>query len=504
MSKIGESYSVGYEEDWLRVTNDPLELTGDLLEESQNFLELLFKKIGISEKPVTAIVYFRERLSLTLNKSIKKKNKTEIISTKVIYFKDDGKVYQQIDQRPIPPIDFIDSKDREKLIGELGKNYIDKLTFLSKANNYLFLIDFQYGDVIGSRKKAPWGLTDGLVTIFGVAKDIKNEIKNYTFLIEVLRLFTKDIHIHKLTSELIDDLLVKAGKITLNDKIYKSFMNDIGKNEGFNLFELMHNISLLKYESSENHGNILFCSCDIELEDKLILSKPISLIEYSSVTAIRKLLEISSGNVSLLCDGEFIYGIGKRTMEKNLPKKTFRIEFKGQGEWDVVTSKDKKVMSVANKVPSMPKTPVKEPEFAKKFELTFNSSEYENTWKFINSAKNQPHGTMVVITKSAKGEAERLCNQSFLINKKSEIQDSIIKGITAIDGAILLDETGVCYAIGVILDGIANEYIGTISRGARYNSALRYLNYCKGKDIPCLIVIVSEDKNIDIKTVHDL
>ncbi|KQL33536.1 hypothetical protein AN960_20910 [Bacillus sp. FJAT-25509] len=55
-----------------------------------------------------------------------------------------------------------------------------------------------------------------------------------------------------------------------------------------------------------------------------------------------------------------------------------------------------------------------------------------------------------------------------------------------------------------ILDGIANENIGTISRGARYNSALRYLNYSKNKNIPCLIVIVSEDKYIDIKTVYDL
>ncbi|MEH7856344.1 hypothetical protein V7652_28370, partial [Bacillus thuringiensis] len=297
---------------------------------------------------------------------------------------------------------------------------------------------------------------------------------------------------------------LKAGITALNDKIYKSFLVSLEEKESVNLYNLMHNISLLKYESSENRGNILFCPRDIELESKLILTKPIPLTEYSSITAIRKLLEISGGDVSLLCDGNFVFGIGKRNAIQDLPLKSFIIDFKGQGEWDVVTAKNQKVMSVVYRVPSMPKVAVKEPEFAKQFEKTFESSEYHNVWRLINLAKNQSHGTMVVITKEAEREAERLCNQSFLINKITDLQDGIIKGITAIDGAVLLDDNGACYAIGVILDGIANEKIGTISRGARYNSALRYLNYCKENSIPCLIVIVSEDKYIDIKTVHDL
>lgn len=41
-----------------------------------------------------------------------------------------------------------------------------------------------------------------------------------------------------------------------------------------------------------------------------------------------------------------------------------------------------------------------------------------------------------------------------------------------------------------------------MSRGARYNSALKYLNASKGKR-KCLIVIISEDGMIDIKTEED-
>ncbi|TVX83307.1 hypothetical protein FQP34_07055 [Peribacillus simplex] len=488
---------------WWSVSHDPLELNGDLLRESQDFLDLLFKKIGISEKPMAAIVYLRERLFVNSSTN-EMESKLFIFSTKVICQKD-GEVCQQIDETIIPTS--TDRKVRKKFTEELAKNYIDELTFLSKANHYLFSIDYQYKEVIGGTKTSPFGLSDGLVTIFGVGKDIKKEFKkekiNYTFLIEILRLFTKNMYIDKYTSELIDDLLEKAGKTALNDKIYNGFMNDMDKKEGINLFELMHNISLIKYESNENRGNILFCSRDAKLENKLILSKPIPLIEYSSAIAIRKLLEISGGDVSLLCDGEYIFGIGQKNVGQDLPKKSFKIIFNGQGKWDVVTSKNQKVMSVAYKVPSLPKTPVEEPEFAKKFKETFDSLEYKNVWGFIELAKKQPHGTMVVVTKEAEKEADRLSNQSFLIKKTNEFEDGIVNGITSIDGAVLLDHTGVCYAIGVILDGIANKKIGTISRGARYNSALRYLNYCSEEKIPCLIVIVSEDKYINIKTIHD-
>ncbi|MCU5303195.1 hypothetical protein OCE40_15010 [Bacillus toyonensis] len=166
-----------------------------------------------------------------------------------------------------------------------------------------------------------YGLDDGLVTTFGVAKDIKREMKNYTFLIEIFKLITKKSFSDKFKVKHIDELLVKAGITVLNDKIYKRFLNDIDKNESINLFDLMHNISLLKYESSEKRGNILFCSPDIELPNKLILLKPIPLTEYGSEPAVRKILEISSGDVSFLCDGEFIFGIGKRNVMQNSSKK---------------------------------------------------------------------------------------------------------------------------------------------------------------------------------------
>jgi len=66
--------------------------------------------------------------------------------------------------------------------------------------------------------------------------------------------------------------------------------------------------------------------------------------------------------------------------------------------------------------------------------------------------------------------------------------------ITAIDGAVLIDPGNRCHAIGAILDGLASE-AGDPSRGARYNSALRYV---AASLHACLAIVVSEDGMIDV------
>ena len=66
--------------------------------------------------------------------------------------------------------------------------------------------------------------------------------------------------------------------------------------------------------------------------------------------------------------------------------------------------------------------------------------------------------------------------------------------MTAIDGAVLLGPDGVCHAIGVILDGLAGDR-GDPERGARFNSAVRYVD---SRQEVCLAIVVSEDKTLDV------
>ena len=64
--------------------------------------------------------------------------------------------------------------------------------------------------------------------------------------------------------------------------------------------------------------------------------------------------------------------------------------------------------------------------------------------------------------------------------------------ITSIDGAVICDTDGICYSIGMILDGTKSEKTD-MSRGARYNSAIRYIEKQKKSEKRTFVVIVSED-----------
>src|SRR5438093_663242 len=61
--------------------------------------------------------------------------------------------------------------------------------------------------------------------------------------------------------------------------------------------------------------------------------------------------------------------------------------------------------------------------------------------------------------------------------------------------SLKIDHDGKCHGIGVILDGLAGDGENP-ARGARYNSAVRYLR----RNPDSLIVVVSEDRTVDTIT----
>jgi hypothetical protein len=75
------------------------------------------------------------------------------------------------------------------------------------------------------------------------------------------------------------------------------------------LFEACNTISSLRYEGSESIGVMLLSrKGHPNIEVALSLSVPVRMCDYS---AVRKLLEMTSNEVSLLSDSGYIYGLGK-------------------------------------------------------------------------------------------------------------------------------------------------------------------------------------------------
>ena len=119
-------------------------------------------------------------------------------------------------------------------------------------------------------------------------------------------------------------------------------------------------------------------------------------------------------------------------------------------------------------------------------------------YPYVGTAKRQKHGTTIIISDHAEEESIRLSRLNRAIKVSTELNNNeAINSVTAIDGVVLLDPFGKCFAIGAILDGEARKP-GNSARGARYNSAVTYIDYWGKKGYKAIAVIISVDNSIDV------
>jgi len=259
-----------------------------------------------------------------------------------------------------------------------------------------------------------------------------------------------------------------------------------------NIFNTINLISSLHYEGSEANGKIFFSSItDGHSNIPIRFNKSIFLNNYKLV---RKILEICGNDLYCICDGSNGI-IGLNTITQSEQKDKFYIIFKGHYKWDLYYGEILLMKSVFG-IPQLPTIPLKETVFYSNFRRIFKKTENNSEkliWTLIEAAMEQRHGTMIVISGNAKNEAKRLAKQSMEINP-IKLTPEFVKRLSSIDGAILIDDEGICYAIGVILDGMATEQ-GDPARGARYNSAIRYVSTTEHFTI-CLVI--SEDGYVNI------
>lgn len=265
----------------------------------------------------------------------------------------------------------------------------------------------------------------------------------------------------------------------------------------YGLFNACNYIASLSYEGAESVGGMIVAKVGHpNISTKIQLSKPIRLQKYR---AIRKLLEITTTGESILTDGEFVTGFGSIFgVYDPTGSDLFMVRFTGHHKWEVLHD-DHSMMVVKHEVPRMPSPSLNRAEFISSCGILFPHIGLEKInflYQLALSVCKQRHGTILVITPFAKDESERLTSQSMGI-VPTVASEEILRCVSSIDGAILIDMDGVCHAIGVILDGSAIQE-GDTGRGARYNSTLRYIHGMRERGIPCLAVVVSEDGTAEL------
>jgi hypothetical protein len=260
------------------------------------------------------------------------------------------------------------------------------------------------------------------------------------------------------------------------------------------LYDVCTVISTMTYEGADGVGGVLFAPRDhAAVWPDLSLQRPASLRDYRTV---RKLLEISDGGLFLLCaDGE-VYGFGRSADAAGAaPAGQFLVAFTGQHRWRLSLG-PRVLMEVTYGQPHLPKERLNAVDFRRTVERTFPAMDGDDVgtlWALVSAATEQRHGTMVVVSTGAEREAARLGTQA-IATAPTLLTPALMRLITAIDGAVLIDPGNRCHAIGAILDGLATE-AGDPSRGARYNSAIRYV---ASSLHACLAIVVSEDGMINV------
>jgi hypothetical protein len=287
-----------------------------------------------------------------------------------------------------------------------------------------------------------------------------------------------------------EDVLRTAGRWMMSTAAHAA-----GHAEGITgLFDEIHQIASLLYEGREATGRMIVSRADHpSLRRELVLERPVPLGE---ATWARKMLEMSSAALCLLTDSLQIHALGGVAGYDVRLEDLFVVEFAGAQRW-ALRHERRPLMHVLYGIPALPEEPFDENAFADALRRHLGDrpeAAVARIWSVVRRAPAQRYGALIVVAEGAREEALRLANQG------AAVEPTFLDGETAdrvmqIDGAVLLDPTGLCHAVGVILDGTATPDVGSPARGARYNSAARYVRTA-GR--PAIAVVVSEDGTVDV------
>ncbi len=275
----------------------------------------------------------------------------------------------------------------------------------------------------------------------------------------------------------------------------KSFVQELvffkGDFMGGDLDTAMNLVAAQPYEGRTGVGTLLMAKETDYVKD-LSFDRPISL---SQTRALRKALEMTGTNLHLITNGNVTSGLGALGDGYDVrAESAFMLRVVGRGSWELEHA-GVPLVSFTDGHPALPKERIARDVFDDTVTRLFGGGgDGPRLWSLAVAAARQAHGTMVVVHANADSEAVHLAPPAMVV-KPDFLTDETLLAVSSIDGAIVIDPAGRCHAVGAILDGRADPTLGDASRGARFNSAHRYLAEAR---TPCLIIIVSEDRIINL------
>lgn len=281
----------------------------------------------------------------------------------------------------------------------------------------------------------------------------------------------------------VEEIIEKSGVKFLNIIIQQYF----GDFYIYNSFEHFSVLSSLMYEGTFNNTKLFICNNLDVIEFLVKFDEPVRISNY---TWIRKIIQMGSQDDCIIADYQYVYGIAKNPS----PEVTLIIDFFDFYCWRLLMN-NQEVLVVKYGKAILEKNVIDKDRFIDNFTRVLKNAsiqDAESAWDIYLSQIQLPHGSMTVFLNDAISESNRLSKQGTKI-VPSTMSKQLLIASTKIDGSILMDEHCKCFAIGTILDGIANDNCKS-SRGSRYNSAIRYVSDNEQR----LAIVVSDDKSVEI------
>ncbi len=260
---------------------------------------------------------------------------------------------------------------------------------------------------------------------------------------------------------------------------------------GTELFERLNAIAALRYEGDEGVGRLMLVKPKVDSAKFLFkLDQPVPL---GQARWSRKILEMASGPTAMIATVKEVLGVG--LVSYGADSLALSIDFHGHYDWEIRSGEQLLLRTQFGK-PQLPHEVLTPERFAENVERIFSRSDKVDVprlWSLLVLQSRRAGGSQLIVAEDAKAEAARLRHQATPVSP-IELTPDALEQACRIDGGILVDPAGVCFAIGVVLDGPARDEC-TPARGARYNSAVRYV-----LDSPAarMAIVVSDDRTVDV------
>lgn len=219
-------------------------------------------------------------------------------------------------------------------------------------------------------------------------------------------------------------------------------------------------------------------------------------VSADAVRQIRKMLETTGPQQALLVAGGSAHGIGHYDPElvDDPDNEVLEIVVTGHARWEL-RHHTRPVMVVRHGSARLPR-PLFDPERLTDLAAqVLKDADTEALLAVVDAASSFGYGSTIVVSDKAENEADRLGAHGVPVMPQILTPD-LFTSLAHIDGAFLVDPQGTLHAFGVILDGSADGAHGDPARGARYNSAVRYVTTHQADGV--LVVVTSDDGGVDL------